>query len=466
MLSWADRSLLMDGRSMSDLKQGVTLEVFGEGWSPGPVKRKATSKPVDSLWTTLGGYFKWLMKKGVTPNVASFVGATSIRLHELGHENRPPTPAELERMKNLVKQAMEEGAMGLGSSLIYAPADYASTEELIELAKVAAQYGGIYTTHMRSEGDFILRGLNETFRIAKEANIPAEIYHLKINIARNWPKIDTVLFKIDSARNAGLKITANNYPYIASATGLTARLPNWVQEGGAQAMRKRLRDPQIRKKVLYEMKEGIPYKNSDPKDVMMLGFRLDSLNKLYRGKRLDEVARIHGKNADETVIDLVMRDKSTIAAVYYQQSEDNIRKIIQQPYVSFGSDGASMSDLKIFADWGTHPRAYGTFAKFLGKYVRDEKLIPFPEAIRRLTSLPASNLSIKKRGLLKTGFYADIAIFNPNEVKDKATFDNPKEYATGMVHVLVNGVIVLKNGIHTGAKPGRVVRGPGWNRKS
>jgi N-acyl-D-amino-acid deacylase len=466
MLSWADRSLLMDGRSMSDLKQGVTLEVFGEGWSPGPVKRKATTKPVDSLWTTLGGYFNWLMKKGVTPNVASFVGATSIRLHELGHENRAPNPEELARMKNLVKQAMEEGAMGLGSSLIYAPADYASTEELIELSKVASHYGGIYTTHMRSEGDFILRGLNETFRIAKEANIHAEIYHLKINIARNWPKIDTVLFKIDSARKAGLKITANNYPYIASATGLTARLPNWVQEGGAKEMRKRLRDPQIKKKVLYEMKEGIPYKNSDAKDVMMLGFRLDSLNKLYLGKRLDEVARIHGKNADETVIDLVMRDKSTIAAVYYQQSEDNIRKIIQQPYVSFGSDGASMSDQKIFADWGTHPRAYGTFAKFLGKYVRDEKLVTLQEAIRRLSALPASNLSIKKRGMVKSGFFADIAIFNPNDIRDRATFDSPKEYATGMVHVVVNGVVVLKNGEHTGAKPGRVVRGPGWNGKS
>ena len=404
MLSWADRSLLMDGRSMSDIKQGVTLEVFGEGWSPGPVKRKATAKPVDSLWTTLGGYFKYAIKKGVSPNIASFVGATAIRIHEVGYDNRAPKPDELERMKNLVKQAMEEGAMGLGSSLIYAPADYASTEELIALAKVASQYGGMYTTHMRSEGDFILKGLNETFRIAKEANIPAEIYHLKINISRNWPKIDTVLFKIDSARKAGLRITANNYPYIASATGLTARLPNWAQEGGAAAMRKRLKDPEQRKKVLYEMRMGIPYKNSDPKDVMMLGFRLDSLNKLYLGKRLDEVARIHGKDADETVIDLVVKDKSTIAVVYYLQSEDNIKKFVQQPYVSFGSDGASMSELKIFADWGTHPRAYGTFARFLGKYVRDEKLVSLEEGIRRLTSLPAGNLKIKKRGSLKVGY--------------------------------------------------------------
>ena len=462
MLSWADRSLLMDGRSMSDIKQGVTLEIFGEGWSPGPTKRNPKKKPVDSLWTTLGGYFNWVMKKGVSPNVASFVGATSIRIHEMGHANRAPSAYELARMKNLVKQAMEEGAMGLGSSLIYAPADYASTEELIELAKVAAKYGGMYTTHMRSEGDFIITGLHETFRIAKEANIHTEIYHLKINIARNWSKINTVLFKIDSARKTGLKITANNYPYIASSTGLTARLPNWVQEGGAADMRKRLKKPEIRKKVLYEMQMGIPYKNSDAKDVMMLGFRLDSLNRLYRGKRLDEVARLHGKSEDETVIDLVMRDKSTIAAVYYQQSEDNIRKIIQQPYVSFGSDGASMSDAKIFADWGTHPRAYGTFARFLGKYVRDEKLVPLEEAVRRLTSLPASNLKIKKRGALKTGYYADLAIFDPATIQDYATFENPKEYATGMIHVWVNGVQVLDKGEHTGAKPGRVVRGPGY----
>lgn len=464
MLSWADRSLLMDGRSMSDIKQGVTMEVFGEGWSPGPVKRKNT-KPVDSVWTTLGGYFNWALKKGVSPNIASFVGATTVRIHELGYEKRAPNAEELSRMKELVRQAMEEGAMGLGSSLIYAPADYASTEELIELAKVAAQYGGMYTTHMRSEGDFILRALNETFKIAQEANIPTEIYHLKINIARNWPKIDTVLFKIDSARKAGLKITANNYPYIASATGLTARLPNWVQEGGAAAMRKRLRDPALRKKVLYEMREGIPYKNSDAKDVQLLGFRLDSLNKKYRGKRLDEVARIHGKDADETVIDLVLRDKSTIAAVYYQQSDVNIKKIIQQPYVSFGSDGASMSDVKFFADWGTHPRAYGTFAKFLGSYVRDQKLVALEEAIRRLTLLPATNLKVRDRGQLKAEYFADIAIFDPATIQDHATFDNPKRYATGMVHVFVNGVHVLRHGEHTGAKPGRVIYGPGYRKK-
>lgn len=464
MLSWADRSLLMDGRGVSDIKQGVTLEVFGEGWSPGPVKRKATAKPVDSLWTTLGGYFQYLLKKGVSPNVASFVGATSIRIHELGHDNRPPNEQELARMKNLVRQAMEEGAMGLGSSLIYAPADYASTEELIELAKVASEHGGMYITHMRSESDNIFGALNETFRISREANIHSEIYHLKINHARNWNKVDTVIAKIDSAQKAGLRITANMYTYQASATGLTARLPTWVQEGGAVAMRKRLRNPAVRKRVLEEMRMGIPTKNSDPKDVMLLGFRLDSLNKLYRGKRLDEVARMHGKDADQTVLDLVIRDKSTIAAIYFLISEDNIKKMLALPYVSFGSDAAAMSDAEIFSEWGTHPRAYGTFARFLGKYVREEKVASLQEGIRRLTSLPATNLKLNKRGKLSPGSFADVVIFNADSIRDKATFDSPKEYAEGVEHVFINGVQVLENGDHTGAKPGRFLRGPGWKK--
>ena len=463
MLSWADLSLLKDGRSMSDIKQGVTLEVFGEGWSAGPVKRK-TTKPIDSLWTTLEGYFNWAIKKGVSPNIASFVGATTVRIHEVGYEKRAPTPDELEQMKQLVAQAMEQGAMGVGSSLIYAPADYASTEELIELCKVAASYGGMYATHMRSEGDFILKALNETLKIANDARIPTEIYHLKVNLARNWNKLDTILFKIDSARAAGLSITANNYPYVASATGLTARLPNWVQEGGAAEMRKRLRDRKVRAKVLHEMRTGIPYKNSDPKDVMLFGFRLDSLNKKYSGKRLDQIAALHGKDADETVIDLILRDRSSIACVYYQQSEHNIRKIIQLPYVSFGSDGASMSEAKVFADWGTHPRAYGTFARILGKYVREEKLITLEEAIRKLTSLPASNLKIKSRGLLKPGYFADVVVFDANKIEDHATFEDPKQYATGMLHVFVNGTQVLSSGEHTGAEPGRVVYGPGYKK--
>ncbi len=463
MNSMSDRSLQLDGRSMSDIKQGVTLEVMGEGWSAGPVKRNKVQS-VDSLWTTLDGYFKWLMKKGVSPNVASFVGATNIRNHEVAYENRPPTAGELSRMKSLVQQAMEDGAMGLSTSLIYAPANYASTEEIIQLAGVAKANGGIYITHMRSESDNILQALVETFRIAKEAAIRTEIYHLKINHDRNWKKINAVLAKIDSAQKAGVKITANMYPYTASNTELTARLPLWVQEGGTKEMRKRLRDPGHRKKVLDEMRLGIPIKNSDPQDVVILGFRLDSLNKLYRGKRLDEVAILHGKNADETLIDLIVKDKSPGAGIYYLQTEENVRKIIQLPYVSFGSDGASMSDAPVFTEWGTHPRAYGTFARVLGNYVREEKLISLEEAIRRMTSLPAANLKLRKRGSLKPGFYADISIFNPRTIQDHATYDNPKQYATGVVHVFVNGIQVLRQGEHTGAKPGRVIRGPGWKK--
>lgn len=460
MNSMSDRSLILDGRSMGDIKQGVTLEVMGEGWSAGPVKRESAEE-ADSLWTTLDGYFNYLMKKGVSTNVASFVGATTVRHHVLEFVNRKPTPEEMEHMKNLVRQAMEEGAMGLSTSLIYAPADYASTEELIELAKVAQQYGGLYITHMRSESDFIFRALNETFRIAQEANIATEIYHLKINHERNWNKIDTLLMKIDSARKTGLSITANMYPYAASNTSLTARLPNWVQEGGAREMRKRFRNPAIRKKVLQEMRDGIPTKNADPRNVVILGFRSDSLNILYKGKRLDEVAAIHGKNADETLIDLIVEDKFPGAAVYHLQTEENVRRIIQLPYVSFGSDGASMSNDSIFDTWGTHPRAFGTFARVLGNYVRDEKLISLPDAIRRLTALPATTLKLEKRGKLQTGYFADIAVFDPYQIQDHATYENPKKYATGMVHVLVNGVPVLRHGEHTGATPGRVVYGPG-----
>lgn len=465
MLSMAERSLLMDGRSMSDIRQGVTLEVMGEGWSAGPVKRNL-KKPVDSLWTTLDGYFKWQMKKGTSTNIASFVGATTVRNYVLEKANRAPTSEELRQMKMLVQEAMQQGAMGLSTSLIYAPADYAKTEEIIALAQAASEYDGLYITHMRSESDHILKALNETFRIAKEAKIRTEIYHLKINHERNWSKIDQVLAKIDSAQKAGLTITANMYPYAASNTALTARLPNWVQETSADEMRKRLKNPVTRKKVLEEMRLGIPTKNSDPKSVVILGFHLDSLNKLYRGKRLDEVAAIHGKDADETLIDLIVTDKSPGAGIYHLQTEDNVRRIFQLPYVSFGSDGASFSDAKIFDEWAIHPRAFGTFSRALGKYSREEKLVPLEEVIRRMTSLPADNLKIKDRGKLQAGYFADIAIFDANEIIDKATYNEPKQYAAGMKHVLVNGVLVLINGDHTGAKPGRIVRGPGWKKKS
>ena len=462
MLSWADGSLIEDGRSMSDIKQGVTLEVFGEGWSPGPRKNppagRAGKNSKDTLWTSLGEYFTYLQKKGVSPNFASFVGATTVRSYVLGYENRKPTPQELEQMKSLVREAMKDGAMGVGSSLIYAPADYASTEELIELCKVASEFHGMYITHMRSESDNIYKGLNETFRIAKEANIPAEIYHLKINHERNWNKIDTVITKIDSAQKSGLKITADMYTYNASGTGLTARLPTWVQEGGAAAMRKRLKNPITRKKILHELELGIPTKNSDPKDVMVIGFQRDSLNKLYKGKRLDEISRRHGKDADQTMIDLIVADRSPVAAIFFLISEANVKRMLQLPYVSFCSDAASIPAEPPFIDNGTHPRAYGSFSRLLAKYVRNEKLMSLEEAVRRLTSLPASNLKIKKRGSLQVGNYADIVVFDPARIQDNATFENPYQYATGVSHVLVNGVLVLKNGEHTGAMPGRAVR--------
>jgi N-acyl-D-amino-acid deacylase len=461
MLSWSEKTLLIDGRSMSDIKQGVTTEIFGEGFSPGPMKRNL-KKPVDSLWTTLDGYFKYLSKKGMSPNVASFVGATTIRMHELEQANRAPTAIELKRMQDLVAQAMREGALGLGSSLIYAPANYAKTDELIALCKVVSAYDGMYITHMRSEGDFILAAMNETIRIAKAANVPAEIYHLKINLERNWNKIETVLSKIDSARQAGIRLTANMYPYIASGTGLTSRLPIWVQEGGAKQMRKRLRNPAIRKKVLYEMNKGIPYKNSDPSSVMLMGFRLDSLMTLYKGKKLSEVAKLHGKSADETTLDLIIKDKSPIEAIYYLQSDTNIKKILQKDYVSFGSDAGSMAVSEQFEKWGAHPRAYGTFARILGRYVRDEKVISLEDCIRRLTSLPATNLKIRKRGRLAKGYFGDVVVFDFNAVKDLATFENPHQYAEGMVHVFVNGEQVLANGKHTQALPGRILRGPGY----
>ncbi len=454
MLSWAEVTLLKDGRGMSDIMQGVTLEVLGEGYSAGPRKPRAT----DKRWVTLGQFFSYIEKKGISPNVASFVGATTIRMYVMDQVNRKPTPEEMKKMKDLTAQAMREGALGLGSSLIYAPATFASTDELIELSKVAASYGGIYITHMRSESDFIYQALSETFRIAREAKIPTEIFHLKINHERNWDKIDTVLNKIDSAQRAGLKITANMYPYDASGTTLTARLPTWVQEGGARDMRKRLVDPMLRKRVLHEMKMGIPTRNSDPKDVLLLGFKKDSLNALYRGKRLNEVARLHGKNADETVLDLLVADKSTIPAIFFLMSTENVKRMLKLPYVSICSDAAAYAVDPLFAEDGTHPRAYGSFARFLGEYARDQNLMPLEEAIRRMTSLPAQNLGFKRRGQLKVGHYADLAIFDPARVKDKATYENPHQYAEGMVHVFVNGKQVLREGQHTGAMPGKALR--------
>ncbi|MBS1556042.1 MAG: D-aminoacylase [Bacteroidetes bacterium] len=454
MLSWADGSLLKDGRSMSDIKQGVTLEIFGEGWSPGPRKKKNEK---DSLWSSLGEYFTYLQKKGVSPNFASFVGATSVRNYVLGYDNRKPNAEELEQMKGLVREAMQQGALGLGSSLIYAPADYASTDELIELCKVVAEFDGIYITHMRSESDKIFSALNEVFKIAKEANVPAEIYHLKINNTWNWNKIDTVIAKIDSAQKAGLKITADMYTYNASGTSLTARLPTWVQEGGAAQLRKRLKTPALRKRVLEELDKGIPSRLSDPKDVMVLGFRDPKLNQLYKGKRLSEIAVMRKKNANETMLDLIVEDRSNIPCIFFLMKEENVKRMLQLPYVSICSDAGSIANEPPYNEGSLHPRAYGSFARFLGKYSRDEKLMSLEEAVRRMTSLPASNLKLKKRGSLRVGYYADVVVFDSQTIRDNATFQQPHQYASGVEHVLVNGVQVLKDGEHTGGKPGRKI---------
>jgi N-acyl-D-amino-acid deacylase len=478
MLSWATESLIHDGRSLSDIKQGVTLEVFGEGWSMGPLneamkqeqRRRMGERPYEIAWTTLGEYLEFLERKGVSPNVASFVGATTIRIHEIGYENRPPTPEELDRMRALVRQAMEEGALGVGSSLIYAPAFYAKTEELIELCKVAAQYDGMYISHMRSEGPRLLEAIDELIRIAREAGIRAEIYHLKAAGKSNWGKMDAAIARIEAARAAGLHVTADMYTYIAGATGLNATMPPWVQEGGHDAWVRRLRDPRIRARVKREMLTPTDawenfFVEAGPDRILLVGFRNKTLREKYLAKTLAEVARLRGEHPADTAMNLVIEDDSRVDAVYFLMTEENVRKQIQLPWVSFGSDAGSVAAEGPVLNVHLHPRAYGNFARLLGKYVRDEKLISLEEAVRRLTSLPAGNLKIADRGLLKPGYFADIAVFDPARIQDHATFENPHQYATGMVHVFVNGTQVLRNGEHTGATPGRFVRGPGYKKQ-
>lgn len=475
MLSWATESLIEDGRSMSDIKQGVTLEVFGEGWSMGPVNDRMKEELIneqadikyDINWTTLDEYLEYLVEKGVSPNIASFIGATTLRIYTVGYEDRAPTAEELSVMKNLVKEAMEDGALGIGSSLIYAPAFYAGTSELIELCKVASAYDGMYISHLRSEGPRLLESVDELITIAREANIRAEIYHLKQGGKDNWSKYDDVIARIDSARSAGLHITTDMYNYTAGATGLDASMPPWVQEGGYEKWAERLKDPAIRKKVIREMStptdewENLRLAAGSMDNLLFIGFKNDSL-KYLTGKTLAEVARLRNTTPEETVIDLVIQDGSRVETVYFLMSEDNVKKQIALPWMSFGSDAESSAPEGIFLKSSTHPRAYGNFARLLGKYVRDEKVIPLEEAIYKLTSLPASNLKIKKRGSLAEGFYADIAIFDPETIQDHATFEQPQQFASGMKHVFVNGRQVLKDGEHTNEFPGRVVRGPGW----
>lgn len=475
MLSWATVSLIHDGRSQSDIRQGVTLEVFGEGWSMGPLNEAMKAEmresqgdiPFEVSWTTLGEYLEHLERKGISTNVASFIGATTVRIHELGYADRAPTAEELRRMKQLVAAAMEEGALGVGSSLIYAPAFYAKTDELIELAKTAAEYGGMYITHMRSEGNRLIEAVQEVLTIARSAGIPAEIYHLKAAGSQNWRKMDDVIRMVEEARAGGLRIAADMYTYTAGATGLDAAMPPWVQEGGHKEWVRRLRDPAIRKQVVREMSvptdkwENLYLAAGSAENVLLVGFKTDSL-KYLTGRSLAEVAAIRGKSPEETAIDLVIQDDSRVETVYFLMSEENIRKQIALPWVSFGSDAESLAPEGAFLKSNPHPRAYGTFARLLGKYVRDEKVIPLEEAVRRLTSLPADNLGLKKRGRLVPGAMADVVLFDPSVIQDHATYADPHKYSSGMIHVFVNGVQVLRNGEHTGATPGRVVRGPGW----
>ncbi len=477
MLSWATQSLIEDGRSQSDIRQGVTLEVMGEGWSMGPLSpsmKEREQKAQGDIkykigWNTLGEYLSFLEKNGVSCNVASFVGATTIRDHVIGEDNREPTAAELDAMKLLVRQAMEEGALGVGTSLIYPPAFFAKTEELIELCKEASNYGGSYISHMRSEGSKLHEAVEELITIAKEANIHAEIYHLKAAGKDNWSKMDSVIRRVERARADGLDITADMYTYIAGGTGLTATMPPALQDGGFGKLRERLQDPAIRQQLKNEMNsktdkwENFYYAVGTPENILVVGFKQDSLKK-YIGRSLAAVAKLRGKTPEETAMDLIVQDSTRVECIYFLMDENNVKKQIAIPWLSFGSDEGSYEPAGVFLRFNPHPRAYGNFARVLGKYVRDEKIISLQEAIRKLSKLPATNLKLKKRGELKPGNYADIVIFDPAKVKDNATFEKPHQYSEGMIHVFVNGVQVLKDGEHTGAKPGRFVKGPGWKK--
>jgi N-acyl-D-amino-acid deacylase len=475
MLSWANESLIADGRGLSDTMQGVTLEVMGEGDSMGPwtpeMKRRAIKRQGDIKypirWTTLGQYLDYMQRKGITPNVASFVGATTVRVHELGEKDVDPTPAQLTRMRALVRQAMKEGAMGVGSSLIYAPATYAETPELAAITTEAAKCGGMYISHMRSEGNKLLEAIDELITISRESGAPAEIYHFKQAGEPNWGKIDAAIAKVNAARAAGQRITADMYTYTAGATGLDAAMPTWVQSGGLEAWIKRMKDPAVRARLVKEMRtpsqdwENLLLLAGSPDRVLLISFKNPKLKPLT-GKTLAEVAKMRGKSPEETAMDLVIEDGSRVGTVYFLMSEENVKREAALPWMSFGSDEASEAPGGVFLKSSSHPRAYGNFARVLAEYVRKDRVATLPDAIRRLTSLPATNLSLKQRGWLKPGYYADIVVFDPAKVQDHATFEKPKQLATGVDDVFVNGVQVLKNGRHTGAKPGRVVRGPGW----
>lgn len=489
MLSWATEPLIIDGRSQGDIRQGVTLEVFGEGTSMGPMNDAMKEEWLETFvdvvgseeraaellggrlevpWTTLGEYLEFLERKGISTNVASFLGATTVRIHELGYEDRAPNDEELERMRQLTHSAMQDGALGIGSSLIYAPAFYADTDELIAISSVAAEYGGMYISHMRSEGNRLLEGIDELIRISREAGLPAEIYHLKAAGEANWGKLDDVIERVESARASGLRITADMYNYTAGSTGLDAAMPPWVQEGGYDAWAERLRNDGLRRRVAAEMvAQQDDWENllqaATPEGTLLVGFRNPELRH-YIGRTLAEVAVERGASAQETAMDLVVEDGSRVQAVYFLMSEENVKRQIALPWVAFDSDAGSMAPEPPFTDASTHPRAYGNFARLLGKYVREEGVISLEEAIRKLTSFSTTNLGIEDRGMLAEGYYADVVVFDPATIIDHATFEDPHQYSTGVVHVFVNGGQVLRDGEHTGVKSGRVVRGPGWGR--
>jgi N-acyl-D-amino-acid deacylase len=472
MLSWSNESLLADGRGQSELRQGVTTQIMGEGDSMGPytdrMKKRWKSLQADIQydieWTSLADYLRWLERAKVAQNVASYIGATTIREYVVGLGDRRPTADELDQMRKLVEGEMKAGALGIASALEYAPAYYADTAELIELCKVASKYQGKYISHMRSEGPRLLEGIDEVIRISREANIPAEIYHFKAAGKANWGKLDAAVAKIEAARREGLKVTADMYCYPAGCTGLDACIPPWAQDGGERAMRNRLRDPDARKRVAADLqKDDWPnfYRNAgSPENVLLVGFKKDSLKPL-QGKTLAEVAKMRGKDPVETMMDLLVEDESRISTVYFMMSEENVRKLIPLPWVSFGSDEASQAPEGVFLKSMPHPRAYGNFARLLGKYVREEKLLPLEAAVHKLAGLPAANLGLDHRGLLREGYFADVVVFDPQTIGDRATFEKPHQYAVGVRHVLVNGTPVIRGGDHTGAKPGRALWGPG-----
>jgi len=463
MLSWANESLIQDGRSLSDIYQGVTLEVMGEGTSMGPLNEKMRQQRIERQndiryevpWTSLGEYLQHMEDLGISTNIASFVGASSVRIFEMGYEDREPTHQELENMKQHVHQAMREGAMGLGSSLPYIPAAFSSTSELIALTEVVAGYDGMYISHIRNEGDEVIAAVEELIDIVRRTGVRGEIYHLKVSHKRNWDKLDQVIAMIEQARSEGLAVTADIYTYHASSTGLNYDLPDWVKEGGHEMLVKRLKDPAIKKHVIEET-DMIP-----PEDVLLVSFRNKDLRH-YTGKSLAEIAEMRGTQPVETALDLIVEDDSRIGTVRFTMSEDNIRKKVALPWVSLCSDSGSIAPVAPFTNSQPHPRAYGSFARLLGKFVREEKVITLEEAIHRMTGLPAANLKLDMRGLLSAGYYADIVVFDPETVADLATFEKPHQLASGMQHVFVNGGQVLRDGEHTGATPGRFVRGPGW----